>query len=167
MVQIDAGDDGAVGIDDVRGVKPPAHAHLQNDHVQLGEAQQAQDRQGGEFEIGQRNLVTALHARLLHGGKLLHQLGGGDDLAIHPAALFEVHQMRRGEHARLVTRLQRHGFQHRAGGTLAIGAGHGDHGAVEMQVQPLGHLAHALKAHFDVVGMQAFAIAQPAVQSVR
>jgi hypothetical protein len=36
VVQVDAGDDGAVGIDDVDGIQPPTQPHLQHGHIQLG-----------------------------------------------------------------------------------------------------------------------------------
>ncbi|MNF07242.1 hypothetical protein D3C80_2073800 [compost metagenome] len=58
MVDVDAGDDGAVGIDDVRGVEAAAQTHFENRHVQQRMAHQPQDRQRGELEVRQRYFVA-------------------------------------------------------------------------------------------------------------
>ena len=65
MVQIDAGDDGAVGIHNVDGIQSSPKAHLQNDHIQLGLGQHLKDGQGAELEISQANVAS----RLLNFGK--------------------------------------------------------------------------------------------------
>ena len=80
------------------------------------------------------------------------------------AALLEMHQVRRGVNAGAVTRLLRHRLQHGAGGAFAVGARHGDHRAVKLQLQAVCHFAHPLQAHVDIEGVQALAMGQPAVQ---
>ena len=69
-----------------------------------------------------------------------------------------------GDDAGLVARLAQNGFEHGAGGTFAIGAGHGDDGAVKLQRQALGDGAYAVQAQFDAVdafGVQALAVGEP------
>jgi len=79
-------------------------------------------------------------------------------LAVHAAALLEMHEVRRGIDARAVAGLQGDGFEQRAGRALSVGARDGDHGAVEAQVQPLRHGTHALQAQFYGFGVQLLAM---------
>ena len=90
VVDVDAGDDGAVGIDQVHGVQPSAQAHLKNHGIQPGAGQTVQNRQCGEFEIGQRRAATGL----LHMGKMPGQRGGVHRLVVDLAAFGKVHQVR-------------------------------------------------------------------------
>ena len=166
MVDVNTGDDRAIGVHDVGGVEPPAQPHLQNGHVEQRMAHQAQDGQRGELEVGQRNIVAVERARILHGRKMLQQRLGGDDVAMDAAALLEVHQVRRRIHPRAVARLQGDGLDHGAGRALAIGARHGDDGAVKAQRHAACHLAHPFQTHVDVVRVQAFAVRKPAFQGV-
>ena len=53
VVQIDAGDHGAIRVDDVRGVQPPAQTHLQNDHIEVGAGHHLQNGQRGKFEVSE------------------------------------------------------------------------------------------------------------------
>src|SRR5690606_25155191 len=58
VVNVDAGDDGAVGINDVRGVEATAQTHFENRHIQQRVAHQPQDGQRGELEVRQRYFVA-------------------------------------------------------------------------------------------------------------
>ena len=58
VVEVDAGDDGAVGIDDVDRVEPPAQADFEDRHVERRRGQQAHDRQRRELEIGERHVLA-------------------------------------------------------------------------------------------------------------
>ena len=53
VVQVDAGDDGAVGIKNIHGIEPPAQAHFENRHVQVRVGHHLHDRQGCELEVRQ------------------------------------------------------------------------------------------------------------------
>ena len=53
VVKVNAGNDGAIGVQDVDGIQPPAQTDFQNHHVKLGVGQQLQDGQGGEFKVSQ------------------------------------------------------------------------------------------------------------------
>ena len=55
MVDVDAGDDGDIGVDHVDRVEAPAEADFEDRHVEPGAGQQMHDGQGGEFEIRQRD----------------------------------------------------------------------------------------------------------------
>ncbi len=166
VVDVHAGDDGAVGVDDVGRVQAAAQAYLQDRHVQPRLAHQPQDGQRGEFEIAQRDFVAILGPGAFHRCEVRYQVRSGDGLAVDAAALLEMHQVRRGVDTRAVARLQRHGLQHGAGGTLAVGARHGDHGAAEGQAHAARDLAHAGQAHVDVLGVQPLAVGEPAFQGL-
>ena len=160
VVEVNAGDDGAVGIDDVDGVQAAAQAHFQNRHIQTRIAHHVKNGQGAELKVGQRHRL-ALHTGAFHGGKAGHQRIRRHRLTVQPQALFKVHQMRRAVNTGLVAGLPQYGRQHGAGGALSVGAGHGDHRTGKAQAHALGHGAHALQAHVDVLGVQLFAIGQP------
>ena len=166
VVQVDVGDDGAIGIDDVDRIQAPAQPHLQNRHVQPGLAHQAQDGQRAELEIGQADFFTVLGSSPLHSFKLCCQIRSGSGFAQQTATFLEMHQMRRGVDAGAVARMRQDRLQHRTGRALAIGAGHGDDRAVKAQFQAFSDPAHAVQAHVNRVRMQALAMRQPVLQSV-
>ncbi len=166
VVDVDAGDDRAVGIHDIGRVEAAAQAHLQDGDIQARLAHEAQDGERGELEVGQGHLRAAMRSRRLHGREVRDQIVRPDTLAPDAAALLELHEVRRGIDAGAVARLQRHRLQHGAGGTLAVRAGHRDDGAGETQPEPARHLAHPLQAHVDGFRVDAFAMGQPAVQGV-
>jgi len=166
VVDVDAGDDGAVGVDHVRGIQASSEADFENRHIQQRMAHQAQDGQGGELKIRKRDLIAVLDSGGLHCLKMRYQIGRRDDFAMHPAALFKVHQMRRGVHAGAITCLQRHRLQHGAGRSFAVGARHRDHRALEPQCHAAGDFRDPVQAHVDIAGVQLLAVAQPAFQCV-
>jgi len=87
VVDVDAGDDGAIGIHDVDRIEPPAQTHFQNGHIQMGVGHEVHDGQGAELEIGQ----THIAAHRLHGGKGFGQRIGRGRFAMQTAALFKMH----------------------------------------------------------------------------
>ena len=94
MVEVDAGDHRAIGVQDVHGVQPPAQPHFQDGHINVGARQAAQDGQGGEFEVGQRYFCTRIGSCTLHCFKGCYQIRSINGFAMDPAALLEMHQMR-------------------------------------------------------------------------
>ena len=161
VVQVHAGDDRTVRVDDIDRVQPAAQAHFQHHGVQPRLREQAQDRQGGELEIGQRGVAPGGLNRL----ELFDQRLVGGDLAVDAGALVEIDEMGRGVQPDLVARGQQNGLQHGAGGPLAVGAADHELDAGQRQPQPIGHLTHPLQAHVDGRGMDGFQIAQPIGQS--
>ena len=166
MIDVDAGDDGAVGIDDVGGVQPAAQPHFQDGHIQQRMAHQPQDGQRGELKIGQRNIIAIERSCAFHRFKVRYQIRSIYSFAMHAAALFKMHQVRRGVDPGAKTGLLGHGLQHGAGRTLAIGACNGDDRAVKTQAHAGGHLTDPLQAHVDVLRVQPLAMAEPAFQCV-
>ena len=160
VVQRDAGDQRAVGIDGVHSVQPAAHAHLQDHQVQRRLGQGPQDGQGGELEPGQRGAA----ARRLHRREVRQQAVGAGHLAIDAAAFLKVNQVRLDVQAHPVAALQRDGFEHRAGRALAIGAGHADHRHRKAQAQAVAHGGHTVQRHVDGLGVQLLAVGEPAGQ---
>ena len=143
VVEVNAGDDGAIGVDDVDGVQPPAQAHFQNHHVQRRARDDVQNGQGGKLKVGQRHRVP-LGARSLHCGKPGNQGFGLHHLALQTQAFFKMHQVGGRIHRSAVACLQQDGFQHGAGRALAVGARHGDYRAMQRQPHARGNHAHAL-----------------------
>jgi len=157
VVQVHAGHDGAVGVDDVDRVQASAQPHFQDDHVQRRLREQPQDGQRGQLEIGQRGIA----AGRVHGGELSGQGGIAGGLAVHARPLVEIQQVRRGVEADPVSGAQQHGLEHGAGRALAVGASHHDLDRVQVQLQARGHLAHAVQAHVYRAAMDGFEIGQP------
>ena len=163
VIQVHAGDDGAVGVNDVDGVQPPAQPDLQDDRIQGRLREQAHDGQRGELEIGQ----TDIAARGLDRLELGDQVGVRGNLAVDPRPLVEIDQVRRGVQTHPVARRLQNRFQHGTGGALAVGAAdHEGHG-VEFERKALSHCLDTIQAHVDGLGMQGFQVLQPIGQGGR
>jgi hypothetical protein len=104
------------------------------------------DRQRREFEIGKVDVA----ARLFHECEGLDQHGVARHFAIDAGALIKIEEVRLDVEADAVAGVQQHRFEHRTGGTLAVGAGHHDHGTGELQLHALLDGAHAVEAHVDM-----------------
>ena len=170
VIQINAGDDGAIGIDDVHRIQPPAQPHLQNHHIQLPRLRMAthhqQKGQGGELKVSQADFRLVFSEFLasspFHICASCYEIGSVCALPTNPAALQEMHQMRAGVHTGLVAGLRVNRLQHRAGRAFAIGARHRDHGAYQIDpatdLDAAPHHPHPLQTHVNVFGMQALNI---------
>ncbi len=95
MVDIDTGDDGAIGIHHIRRIQAATQPHFQDHYIQLGQTQHAHDGQRGELEIRQQYLFT-LEARGFDCGEVRQKLFGFRNLTMKSATLFKVHQVWRG-----------------------------------------------------------------------
>ncbi len=158
VVDVDAGDDGDVGLDDVDRIQASAQADFEDGDVDAALRDQVGDGQGGEFEIRQ----VGAGAGGFDGVEGVHERLIGCHLAIDAGALVEVEEVRLDVEADAVAGLQQHRFEHRAGGTLAIGAGDHDHRAIEGQLQALLDGADAVQAHVDMgFGMARLEQGQP------
>ena len=157
VIEIDAGDDGAVGIEGVDGVIAPAQPDLENHQVQRFQGQQTRDGQRGELELGQGDLA----ARSLNRREMRQQGLGRDGLAADTAALFEVHQLRLLVGADAPARRQSDRLQHRAGRAFAVGACHRDHGHRERQAQALLDLDRSLQRQVHRDRVHALAVREP------
>ncbi|CAM5352463.1 hypothetical protein RLIN73S_03268 [Rhodanobacter lindaniclasticus] len=152
VIEIHGGDHGHVGINDVHRVEAATQAHFEHRHVDAGAGEQVDRRQRAEFEIGQRNL----RARRLDAFERFDQRGIGNRHAIDADAFVVGQQVRRSEGADPPARRLQHRLQQRHGGTLAIGAGHGDHARRRpWRAHALPHLAHALESQLDAVHVDA------------
>mmetsp|Transcript_6782 Transcript_6782/g.28607 ORF Transcript_6782/g.28607 Transcript_6782/m.28607 type:complete len:417 (+) Transcript_6782:603-1853(+) len=160
VVEVDAGDDRAVAVDDIDRVQPTTQAHFEDDEVQRLMLQPTHDGQRRELEVGQRD-VTACG---LDGLEMRLQGLGLDRLATHPAALLEVHEVGLDVKAHAVAGVERDGLEHRAGRALAIGASNDDGRAVEADAQPLLDGVDAVQRHVDGLGVQSLAVGEPVVK---
>jgi hypothetical protein len=93
--------------------------------------------------------------------EIRRQLIGFGGLALQAATLFKMHQMRRGVQTGFVARMAQHRLQHGAGGTLAIGASHGDDRARHSQLHGLSHFLNTLQTHVNGLRVQLLAMAKP------
>ena len=127
MVDIDTGDNRNVAIEHVDRVQPSTQADFQDHRIQILLRKQMHDGQRGEFKIGERNIAARCFDRLETGdqGRI------GRAFAAQPRALVEMQEMRLDIQADAITGAQQDRFQHRAGGTLAIGAADHDHRTFE------------------------------------
>ncbi|CUI74551.1 Uncharacterised protein [Achromobacter xylosoxidans] len=157
VVQVDAGDDGTVGVDDIDRVQAAAQADFQHHGVQPRLREQAQDRQRGEFEVRQRSVA----AGGLDRGELFDQGLVRGDLAVDTGAFVEIDEVRRGVQADLVARGQQDGLEHGAGRALAVGAADHELHAGQFQVHARRHFPHALQAHVDRDGVDGFQVLEP------
>ena len=55
VVEVDAGDDGAIGVDDVGRIQPAAQADFQDHHIEVAAHHDFEDGEHGEFEVAQRH----------------------------------------------------------------------------------------------------------------
>jgi hypothetical protein len=163
VVEVDAGDHRAVGVDRVDGVEPSSESDFQDHGVEPRRRQTAQDRQRGELEIGQREVATSGFHRL----EVRQQGCGIDRRAADAAPLLEVHEVRLDVQPDAIPRCQQHRLEHGAGRALAIGAGHGEHRAVECEAEPVAHGLRALQRHVDRARMQTLAVREPVVKGMR
>ncbi|MNI42643.1 hypothetical protein D3C73_969430 [compost metagenome] len=157
VIKVNAGDDGAIGVDDVDRVQAAAQAHFQHDRIQARLRKQAQDGERGEFEVRQRDFT----ARRLDSLELGDQVAVRGNLAVDAGALIEIDQVRRRIQPHLVAGRQQNGFQHGTGGALAVGAAHDELHARQFKPHARGHFAHAVQAHVDRRGMDGFQVLQP------
>ncbi len=72
VVEIDAGDDGDVGVDDVDRVETAAQAHFEHDGVGRGGGEEPQCGERAVLEIRERNL----------GARVLDRVESGDERVI-------------------------------------------------------------------------------------
>ena len=93
VINIDAGDDGAVGINDVGRIQTPAQTDLQDGDIQQGMAHQPQNRQGREFKVGERYLTSAHRASGFYRLKMGQQIVGPHDFPVDTTPLLEMNQV--------------------------------------------------------------------------
>ena len=90
VVDVDAGEDRAVGIEDVDRVEAAAQADLEDDQIERRAGEQPHDGEQRELEVGQRDVA----ARRLDRLEVRQQGGAVDAAAVDAAALLEADEMR-------------------------------------------------------------------------
>ena len=123
VVEIDGGDDGDIGIDQVDRIEAPTQTDLEHGHVEGRLREPLECRQCREFEKGQRDIAAhCIDAPESVDDGLVTGLDTVDD-----HALIEAEQMRRRVAAHPVPRRSQHRDQEGNGRALAIGAADRDH----------------------------------------
>ncbi len=167
VVQVDAGQDRAIGVDQVDRIEPAAQADLEDRAVQFRLHEQQQHRQGGKLEIGQLDRAAGGargKARRLDPRERGRELGVAGFDPGDARALVETDQVRRGVEPGAKARGAQDRLQHGAGRTLAVGAAHHHHRAGEADAEARLHLADPREAKRDVLRMQALDVGQPGGQ---
>ena len=158
MIQIDRGDHGNVGIDQVYCIEAPAHAHLEHRNVDVARLEHQQRRQGAGFEPGQCRITT--HA--LDPRKRAYQFDVVDRHAVNANPFVVGQQVRRGIAAHRAICGAQDGVDERHGGALAIGSANGEHDRRRaLQPQSVGDFAHAIQAHRNGLRVHALPMQQP------
>ena len=160
VIQVNAGEDRAVGIDDVDRIQAPAQTHFEHSAIETRGGEQREHRQGGEFEISEQNGRIAqtrrLDLRKGAGQRGIADLGAGD-----ARAFVESQQVWRGVQAGAVAASAQDRVKHGAGRTLAVGAAHDDGHASKRKTHASPHQGHPLKAELDAARMQLLDIGEP------
>ena len=132
VVDTDARQHGAVGVDDVHRVEPAAQADLEDGRFDFFSGEVVKRRKRAEFEVRQLNLTPRpLHGSKRVGERLVRRLDPGD-----PDALVVAQEMRRRVEAGAISGGAQDRLEHRAGRSLAVGSRDGDHGAIDLDLQP-------------------------------
>ena len=157
VIEIDAGDDGDVGLVDVGGVEPPAEADLEDDGVERLRGEDLPRRQRAELEIGQRHVA----ARRFDPREALAQRGVVDRPPVDADALVVIDQMRRGVEADAIAGAAQDALEHGAGRALAVGAADEDDRAGLALAQAAADFAHPVEAQRDRLGVLALDVGEP------
>ena len=163
MIEVDAGEDGAIGIDDVYRIQSTTKPHLKDHTLKCGLGKQEKRRERGELEIGQRNRGGPL-ARHLYTFKRIREDSVDDLDTIDADALIESQQVRRGIQPRAIAACAKHGFKHCAGRSLAIGTAHRDDRAGEPDAEAITHQRDPVQPHVDGFRMQHLDVREPIIQ---
>jgi hypothetical protein len=82
VVEVDAHDDGDVGVDDVDRIEPPAEAHLEDEPVDLG-VRKSPARERAELEVRERRVAT----------RRFHALEAADELVVAASDAIDAHAL--------------------------------------------------------------------------
>ena len=161
MIDTDAAQNGAVGVNRVHCVKASAQTDFKNHGVEMRFLENAQNSQTRKFKIGKRRLPAGLvdFLKRLDERFVVHLVSGNH------ATLVEVQQMRRRMHTHAIPRVTQNGLQQCTGATLAIGACDREHRANKFDAHARNHVLHALKAEIHGLFMDFADVVKPLVQT--
>jgi hypothetical protein len=159
VVDVDAGQHRAVGIEDVDRVEAAAEADLEDAEVERRGREQPGNHQERELEIGECDVAAGRLDRF----EVRQQRLGRHALAGDPAALLEMHQVRLGEEPDPIAGSERDRLEHGAGRALAVGAAddHDRRRRIEVQAEPGLDRRDAVERQLDRLRMQALAVGEP------
>ena len=158
VVEVDAGDDGDVAVEDVDGIEPPAEADFEDHDVNLFADEDVGGGEGVELEIGERDVVA-------RGFNALE--GGGDEavengLAVEGNAFVVAQQVGAGEGAGFEAGFSVYGGEEGADRAFAVGAADNDDGAGGVELHAPFYFADAFQAHVDeAVAVGGFEVGEP------
>ena len=168
MVDVHAGHDGDIRIDDVDRIEAAAQSDFENQRIEAGACEQPQRGQRAELEIRQRHRRAVGVARrepcVLDGIEGLDQLGIGRIVSGDAHPLVVAKQMRRRVEPDPISGTPQHRVEQRARGSLAVGAGDRDHGTADRRREVRVHGAHAVQSHRDGLRVQRFEKGEPGGQ---
>ncbi len=150
MVDADRGHHGHVGVDDVGGIQASTQPYFEHGDIDVRPREQIERRERVVLEEGQRELA-ARGIDALEGRDQRFVTGLG---TVDADAFVVAREMRRRETPDALARRAQDAVEKRDGGTLAVGAAHGDDTMRRrQQIEPLRHFAHARQSQVYGTGM--------------
>ena len=70
MININAGHNGAIGIQNIDRIQTTTHAYFENNGIQFGICKESHDGQGSKFKIGERGRIRETDPGRFHFGKM-------------------------------------------------------------------------------------------------
>ena len=157
MVERYVGNQAGIGFHGIDGIETAAHAHLQDDVIDV---MRRKDDQRGErtvFEIGQRHAVAGTFYTLESRDDIV--IGRGN--AVHADSLVEIYDVWRRVRAHTLALAQQDRLEHRHGRPLAIGSSNVEHMSCGRQCEAAEHGGDAIEAEFDIVWRKRLEASQP------
>ena len=128
VIEIHRSDHAQLGHDHVGRVQAPAQPHFQHRHLHAASAKQQQRHGRHAFEVSRMQIDARLAQQSLRAGvyaiECLRKTFCGNRRTPDRNPFGRLHQVRRREQPRAQPRPPQPGFDHRAGGTLAVGSRH-------------------------------------------
>src|SRR5262249_25549595 len=157
MVDADARQHRAVGIDDVDRVEPAAQPDLEDRRLDLRSRKKPERRWRAEFEIRELDIPSRLlYCRERFGQSLVRSLD-----ARYAHALVVAQQVRRRVEAGSVARGAQDRLEHRAGRAFAVGAADSNNGAVKTHSHSGHDLRNPVEPERDRLRMLALDVREP------
>ena len=110
MIEIDARDQRAIGVEYIDRIEPAAQSHFEYRNIDAGFSERQHRRQRAKLEISERGVAA-------RGFDALERAAQHVVVHLAPAdthALVVAQEVRRGVAADAVTRVKKNGFEHRA-----------------------------------------------------
>ncbi len=157
MIERYVRDQASRGFDGIHRIEASAHAHFEYRYFGAGIGQYDERRQRSVFEIGQRYITP--HG--LDAFERSYDLLIGCVDAVNANALVVDLNVRRRIAADIASRSPKQRFEHRHGGTLAIGSCDVEESRRKLECQAIEHRSDPVETELDLIGRQRLEPDQP------